>query len=135
MDAGGDRGDRRVHVPVVRPLLVVEHDRDDEHDDIRLARRGGAVGRGPETTGGMGRADELGQARLLGDVALAGVDRVHDACCTSTAMTDQPWLAYCAHRGRPILPAPITATVPAVPGSPVHGVTIGCVGRGGRRSR
>ena len=40
-------------------------------------------------------------------------------------MTDQPWLAYWAHSGRPILPAPMTATVPAVPGSPVHGFTIG----------
>ena len=41
----------------------------------------------------------------------------------STAITAQPWEANWAARGRPILPAPMTATVPAVPVSPVHGRT------------
>ena len=34
----------------------------------------------------------------------------------STAMTSQPWEANWAASGRPIFPAPTTATVPAVPG-------------------
>ncbi len=43
---------------------------------------------------------------------------------TSTAMTLQPCVANWAASGRPILPAPTTATVPAVPSSPVHGETL-----------
>ena len=35
VDAGEDRLDGRIHDPVIRPRLVVEHDRDDEHDDVR----------------------------------------------------------------------------------------------------
>ncbi len=42
---------------------------------------------------------------------------------TSTAMTFHPWDANWAASGSPILPAPTTVTVPAVPGSPDHGVT------------
>ena len=71
MDARGDRLDRGVHVAVVGLRLVVEHDRDDEHDDVRRAGRRGAVERGAEPAGGMGLGDELGQARLLADVRAA----------------------------------------------------------------
>ena len=45
------------------------------------------------------------------------------ASFTSTAITFQPCEANWAARGRPILPAPTTVTVPAVPGSPVQGAT------------
>ncbi len=68
VDAGRDRGDRRVHVPVVGLLLVVEHHRDDQDDDVGRAGGLGAVGRRPEPAAGVGGRDELGEAGLLGDV-------------------------------------------------------------------
>ena len=78
MQAGGNRGDRRIHVAVIRAQLVVEHDRDDEHDHVGLARRGRGVGRGPQPAGPVGRRHELGQSGLGADVRAALVDRRDD---------------------------------------------------------
>ena len=76
VDAGRDRVDGAVHVAVVGLLRLVEHDRHDQDHDVRLARRRGAVGRGPQPAAGVGGRDELGETRLLGDVRAPGVDRV-----------------------------------------------------------
>ena len=48
MDPGRDRRDGRVHVPVVGLLLVVEHHRNDQHDDVALAGRGDRIGGRPQ---------------------------------------------------------------------------------------
>ena len=42
----------------------------------------------------------------------------------STACTRQPCEANCKARGRPILPEPMTAMVPTVPGAPTHGFAV-----------
>jgi hypothetical protein len=52
----------------------------------------------------------------------------------SIAMTRQPCPANCAQSGSPILPAPTTATVPTVPGSPAHGETSPAVNYGRMRA-
>ena len=78
VDAGGDRGDGRVHVPVVGLVLRVEHDGHDEHDDVRRAGGLRGVERGPEAALGVDPGDELREARLLADVRAAGVDGLDD---------------------------------------------------------
>ena len=71
-----------------------------------------------------GPPHELGEARLLGDVRAALVDRRRRRPAgrrppSRASRATANWAAS----GRPILPAPTTATVPAVPGSPTHGAT------------
>jgi hypothetical protein len=78
MDARCDRLDRRVHVAIVGLLLVVEHDRHDQHDHVGAGRGRSSVECCPQAAGGVGRSDALGQAGLLGHVIEAGVDRVDD---------------------------------------------------------
>ena len=78
MDAGGDRGDGRVHVAVVGLVVRVEHHGDDEHDDVRRAGGLGGVERGPEAALGVDPGDELREPGLLAHVRAAGVDGVDD---------------------------------------------------------
>jgi hypothetical protein len=59
-------------------VLVVEHDRDDQDDDVTLPCGGRPVGCGPEVARGVCLAHKLGEAGLLGDVRVARVDRRHD---------------------------------------------------------
>ena len=133
---GRDRGDRRIHVAVVGLLLVVEHDRHDQDDDVGLARGGRAVGRRPEAAAGVGRRDELGETGLLGDVRAALVDRVDDRSAGRRPRSRASRGRRTGRAsGRPILPAPTTATVPAVPGSPIHGRDRRAPARGRRRGR
>ena len=71
MDARRDRCDRGIHVAVVGLLLVVEHHRHDQDDDVGVAGGAGAVGRRPQAAPGVGARDQLGETRLLGDVRTA----------------------------------------------------------------